>query len=108
MELRNYDFAVIGGDKRQVYTKKLLDRQGYRVCHYGLCDELFDKDSKKSSLEEVIRCAHKIIAPIPLTSDKIHLNHKTSEKNLTLQRILDALQEGQVFFGGCLPDAFLV
>ena len=39
MQSKVYDFAVIGGDLRQVYLKNALLSRNYTVCEYALCRE---------------------------------------------------------------------
>ena len=37
MSHKKFDFAVIGGDMRQVYLAGYLSECGCRVCKYALC-----------------------------------------------------------------------
>lgn len=67
-----YDYAVIGGDLRQVYLAEKLANKENRVCHYALCAPL---DARRctdissvtaiDSLDEICRISSCIICPIP-------------------------------------------
>ena len=39
MNTGSCDFAVIGGDMRQVYAARMLKERGYRVCCALLCGD---------------------------------------------------------------------
>ncbi len=40
MNSPQYDYAVIGGDLRQVYLARELAGSGFHVCHYALCQPI--------------------------------------------------------------------
>lgn len=68
-----YDYAVIGGDLRQVYLVEALAGETNRVCHFALCknpDKSRFSDTAfinaAGSLEEACRLSACIIGPIPL------------------------------------------
>lgn len=107
----HYDYAVIGGDLRQVYLAAELVRTGCHVCQYALCRSLEqvcpDQNVKDvlaaPSFEDACRSASCIICPIPLSRDGIFLNQNRSKKNIPLQQLLMHLTPDQIFCAGCIP-----
>lgn len=108
---KKYDFAVIGGDQRQVYLKAALARRNYKVCEYALCTSLSDPSRSliysAGSLKEAVRSSKAILLPIPMTSADGAVNHQTLNTDLSTGLLLDTLSEGQTLYAGCIPNSFL-
>ena len=107
----HYDYAVIGGDLRQVYLLSELAKKKYSLCHYALCQppkQCFPAKhfAAMTSLEAAVTGSGHIICPIPLSKDKELLNQSGIKKNLPLKLLLSLLMPGQYFFAGCISDAF--
>lgn len=108
-----YDYAVIGGDLRQVYLAEKLANQKKHVCHYALCSP---PDARRcadissvtaiDSLDEICRISSCIIGPIPFCKKGNFLNQSVLDKDLPVSQILSNLNSGQYFFGGCIPKDF--
>ena len=66
---KKYDFAVMGGDMRMVYTAEVLKEMGYHVCTCGLCGEYKETERllNAQSLESVAKASDAVILPIPVT-----------------------------------------
>ena len=77
-------FKIIGGDKRFEILKKLLISSGHTI----------SPD------------AHIIILPLPLTRDGKSLNAPFERDKISLSDIIEAADEGDVFFGGLIPPDF--
>ena len=96
MNAFHYNYAVIGGDLRQVYLAAALSRKGYSVCQYALCRPLeqvcpaSDAEAVFSapSFEDACRNAACIVCPVPFSKDGIFLNQNRSKKNIPLQQLL--------------------
>lgn len=106
----SYDFAMIGGDMRQVYLAKELADCGFHVCSYALCKEAVSHISPEetpvvsaSSLMEACDAAC-IVCPIPLCKTGMLLNQTANNRNLRADAIFSYLQKGQFLFAGCIPD----
>lgn len=66
-------FAIIGGDKRNVELARLLEEDGHEVLVYGFDKlELLLKQTDK--LHEAIVGSHVIIGPLPFSEDYEHFN----------------------------------
>ncbi|MGC4018454.1 MAG: dipicolinate synthase subunit DpsA [Muricomes sp.] len=111
MEHPQYDYAVIGGDMRQVYLTEELAFNGNKICHHGLISlpdgRRFSDTScvvVSLSLEEACMNSSCIICPIPLTKRGSYLNQNAFMEEIPLDAVVSALQPGQHFFAGCIPE----
>jgi len=94
MSNKLYDFAVIGGDMRQLYLVEKLVAGKHRVCHFGLCDTPRQEGAQAvDSLQHAVEHAAFIIGPIPLGK---------------YQGVIDYLVSGQSLLAGCIPEALTV
>lgn len=98
------DFAVVGGDMRQVYAARGLKEKGYRVRGYAFC--CGENSASVRTLEEAVTGARAVIAPVPLSADRIYLSQNSGNLPVPLAALLDCLTEGQDFFAGCIPEEF--
>jgi len=111
----NFDFVIIGGDKRQVYLAEILAGKGYKVITYAADSEDLPKGCNRAeSLREAVAASDTVITPIPmLTGGEILHNFppnagegefpKTKHQDLSLNNLKNYLEEGQILFGGCMP-----
>lgn len=109
MRCYSYDFAVIGGDRRQVYLAKKLEKMGYRVCTYALCEEIKgegDTIKMVDSMENALKSSKAILAPIPLflQKDGEVKFHQRGGEPIFIDRFLQEIQEGQMLFAGCISE----
>ncbi len=101
----NYDYAVIGGDMRQVYLVNAFTQSGSRVCAYALCAKT-DQGRCVDALSEICSASSCLIGPIPLSKNGDVLNQSTLKQALPIDQFLDYLKPGQTFFAGCIPEDF--
>lgn len=128
MKYPPYDYAVIGGDMRQVYLAEELAHswdacpsdvysdihdKTKRICCYALCmppDEHRLPNTSSitaaDSLEKACLASSCVICPIPLCKNQVYINQSALDEPLYLSRLLDALKCGQFFFAGCIPADF--
>ena len=113
MEYPQYDFAVIGGDMRQVYLTEELARHQSRVCHYALMTvpgkhryPKIPSIASCRSLSESCENTRCIIGPIPLSQKDRELNQQILRDTVYLDTLLLCLRSGQYFFAGCIPEHF--
>lgn len=103
-----YDFAVIGGDRRQVYLANYLKNRRYRVIVYGTEEKDLDRDCKLAgSFFEAITEAQCVIGPVLFSKDGERIISKKKHLNLGLKELVANLQEGQSLFGGCISAEVL-
>lgn len=100
-----YDFAVIGGDRRQVYLANYLRNRRYRVIVYGTEEKDLDRDCKPAgSFFEAITEAQCVIGPVLFSKDGEQIISKKKHIKLGLKELIANLQEGQSLFGGCISQ----
>lgn len=108
MIFNKYDFAVIGGDSRQVYMVSNLIKDGYSVIVYGLDIHLSNKSYEMaSSLAEIMESASVLITPIPFSKDKIHLNSKNNKSDLTIENFVANLDISHKVYGGSFDNELI-
>ena len=94
------NISIIGGDKRNLHLKTLLEKDGHTITLWG-----FDKlgiPSPSQNLKEALQ-APIIIGPIPfIKNNKLYAPY--AYKNDTDINILKNLNKNQTLIGGGLPD----
>ncbi len=108
-----YDFAVIGGDNRQLFLADLLSKLPYRTCYYGLTPcalpsryiPSFQNETiiACSSLEEAITESKYLIGPTPFCKDKLSLTSAT-EAGILIEDLIQFATKEQLIFGGAIPE----
>lgn len=107
MQKIDFDFAVIGGDARQVYLASRLSKQGFRVCAYALCSEQKQPNVlTASSLEDAVAHSETILAPVPISKDRQNISQQAKACDLSMSHLLNALLKNQRLFAGCIPADF--
>ena len=100
-----YDFAIVGGDQRQVYLANYLKNRRYQVILYGTEKKDLDPGCRQAeSFLEAIMNADNIIGPIVFSKDDISLTSPKDEKELLLEEFLAKIKKRQSVFGGCISD----
>ncbi len=99
----NYNFSVIGGDKRNVYASNYLKSLGHNVKNYG-----FDKCDipNDTTLQDTIKTSDFIICPIPFSRDNIFLNTPLSSKKILINDLLSLSNNTIPIFTGALNSFF--
>jgi dipicolinate synthase subunit A len=105
MNRNNYDFAIIGGDMRQVYMMNDLINRNYSVITYGLPDLILDFACiKAKTLTEAISSSLNIILPIPVSKDGVNIISGQSYPDLTIEGLCNQLTSNHKLYGGCLTN----
>lgn len=98
-----YDFAIIGGDMRQIYMANELIGLNFTVIVYGLNDPSLNlKCCHAESLSEVINSSDVVITPIPISKDQINILSLRSQSDLTITQLCSLLTSDHKLYGGCL------
>lgn len=106
MNPMTYDFAVIGGDLRQVYMAEDLSSRGFSVLLYGLenlCSKAHMEHAK--SLAQAIDSSKVILTPIPFTKNGIHILSVDAKPDLTPEILCTHLKKGHKLYGGCFTNS---
>lgn len=100
-----YDFAVIGGDHRQVYLANYLRNRRYRVLVYGTEEQDLDRECKRAeSLLDAVTSADCVIGPVVFSKDGKQIVSKQKKCPMKVGELLGAMKRGQSLFGGCIPQ----
>lgn len=99
-----YDYAVIGGDMRQVYLTQLLAEENKTVCCSALCTTDTSGYAASVPLETALGSSAHIIGPIPLSKDGGFFHQSGLKKNIPLKQLFTLLKPGQRFSAGCIPE----
>ncbi len=109
MHAYSYDYAIVGGDRRQAYLAEILASEHNAICCYALCQppaRYADRIKIVSSPEAAIHASARVICPIPLSRDGSCLNQNVMKGNLSLGQLLSFFRSGQLLFAGCIPEEF--
>lgn len=93
-------FGVIGGDKRQLSTARMIALDGYTVCLscFEKLGKLSDSFGGSLSVEETAICSDVIILPLPISKDGITLNTPFSTNRILLNDEFARLFRGKTVF----------
>ncbi|MBR2877209.1 MAG: hypothetical protein IKC01_08720, partial [Clostridia bacterium] len=94
-------FLILGGDERSLYLGEYLEKKKQQVCYYA-----FSQTNCFNSLAEGIQSAQYIILPLPLSKDRLTLNAPLFDDKVEIKDICALLKEGQIVFGGQIPESF--
>ena len=97
-----YDFAVIGGDMRQVYLANYLKNQRYQVITYATKKEGSECKEGKS-FENVIREAKCMIGPVVFSKNG-EITGSSINKKMSVETLLQEMTKEQILFGGCINE----
>lgn len=97
-KVKNSNFVIIGGDKRQKYLGEYLKKCGYAVETYGLYD--WDDDTER--LKSLITPESVIILPLPVSKNGKTVFMPFSKRELPLSRLLNLMGSENKVFGGML------
>lgn len=100
--MKNSNFVIIGGDKRQKYLGEYLKKCGKSVDYYGLYD--WDDDSER--LKALITPQSVIILPLPVSKNGKTVFMPFSKRELPLIRLLNLIGSENKLFGGMFSVEF--
>lgn len=101
-KVKNSNFVIIGGDKRQKYLGEYLKKCGNSVETYGLYD--WDDDSER--LKSLITPKSVIILPLPVSKNGKTVFMPFSKRELPLTRLMSLIGSENKVFGGMFSEDF--
>lgn len=94
-------FAVIGGDIRFIRVAERLAEAGAKVFVSGLGENLILTDNiVVSTPTEAVRNCDFVILPLPVTTNKTHINTPDTDEKISLDIIYSNCKPNQLIFGG--------
>lgn len=103
-KVKNTNFVIIGGDKRQKFLKEYIASLGYGAQSYGL----YDWDDTSERLKALITPDTVIILPLPVSKTGKTVFMPFSKRELLFSRLVGLLNETNVVFGGMFPEDFKI
>lgn len=101
-KVKNNNFVIIGGDKRQKYLGEYLKKQEISVETYGLYD--WDDDSER--LKALITPKSVIVLPLPVSKNGKTVFMPFSRRELPLTRLMGLINSENRVFGGMFSEDF--
>lgn len=101
-KVKNNNFVIIGGDKRQKYLGEYLKKCENSVETYGLYD--WDDDTER--LKTLITPKSVIILPLPVSKNGKTIFMPFSKRELPLTRLISLLSDENKVFGGMFGEDF--
>lgn len=98
-----YQYAVIGGDMRQVLLFQDLARK-YACIRFGV-DTAEENGEEAKSIEEAVSKAEKLLLPIPMCRQG-NLNIQ-QDIEITKEELLEYIRAGQHIFAGCIDKEWM-
>lgn len=99
-----FDFALLGGDMRQIYMANEFIARDYSVIAFGLKDPLLDSVCyTTNSLSEALNNCQNLLTPIPMSKDRCHITAIEEVNDLTIDNLCSLLTPMHKLYGGCFP-----
>lgn len=93
-------FSIIGGDKRNINLKYLLEEDGHTVNAYGFSKYKEDKIENCISLKEAVVSAKYVIVGTPFTLDNNLIMSPFSYTDIKVEELVSLVNKNQVLIGG--------
>ncbi|MCL2360985.1 MAG: dipicolinate synthase subunit DpsA [Defluviitaleaceae bacterium] len=94
------DFAIVGGDKRNIALAEMLFRQGHKIKLYGFTNYEQEIPMKCKNLHETINNAEYIIGPIPCTHNSGVLNAPFHNELILCEDLFKLIKPSQTLLAG--------
>ena len=100
------NFAIIGGDLRQIRLANALADEGYPVSVYG-----FDPDAPyltlcpKNSLSEALEGANIVVLPLPAVAEAGFISTPYFKGKIEVSPLLEKMNKNQILLGGKIDEA---
>lgn len=97
-------FAVLGGDKRNIYLAGLLEADGHFVKRFGFSSYEGERIAQSDTLADAISDADYVICPIPCSNDCINLNAPFNKSNIKMEEIFKLMSKEQILMAGFIKN----
>lgn len=100
------NFAIIGGDMRQIFLANSLSSDGVGVTAYGFDEGTEHLRVKPSaSLDEAIKNANIVVLPLPAVSEPGYINTPFFSGKIEIAPLLEKMSKNQILLGGKIDSA---
>lgn len=101
---RPFDFAVIGGDERQIYLTNALLQKGYTVVCAALSDSILDKRAVQfETLYDAAQQSDCLLCPVPLSKNGRDITSGMTLEDGTVDHLLTVLTKRHTLIAGAVP-----
>ncbi len=99
-----FDFAVIGGDERQIYLTNALLQKGYSVVCAALSGGMLDKRAVQTdSLYDAAQQSDCLLCPVPLSKNGRDITSGIALEDGTVDHLLTVLTKHHTLIAGAVP-----
>lgn len=95
------NISIIGGDLRLIKLAQMLENEGRKVYTYGVDKFEIEYGIRCNSLEEAINASDIIVAPIPLSSNKVTINAPFSGSEIAISSLIEKM-DNKIFIAGAI------
>lgn len=97
-----FNFAILGGDMRQIYMANEFIARNYSVIAFGLNNPELDSSCYTTdSLSEAMNECQILLTPIPISKDRCHITALDPSPDLTIETLCNLLTPDHKLYGGC-------
>ena len=100
-------FFIVGGDLRNVKLANILQKEGNKVCCFGLEQSIEINENENiervSNLKMGLDKADIVVCPVPFSKDGKFLNTSYSNENILIED-LNKLNKSKILIGGAIQD----
>jgi len=105
MNIRN--FAIVGGDKRNIALAEMLFRLGHRVKMYGFTNYERETPMQCKNLYETISESEYIVGPIPCSHNGGVLNAPFNSEPVLIEDLFRLIKPSQTLLAGYMKQEVL-
>lgn len=98
--MKNMEFAVIGGDMRQVKLAELLSKDGHNVSVFALDRAEPEGVNVRGSIKKAVEKSRCVVLPLPARSNDGALNAPLSEGTYSTEDVFSVLKPEQLVAAG--------
>jgi len=107
--MKPYNFAIVGGDKRNIALAEMLFRLGHRVKMYGFANYERETPMQCKNLYETISDSQYIIGPIPCALGGGAINAPFHNEPVPVEELFKLIKPHQAFLAGYIkPEVIAV
>ncbi len=103
--MKERSFGFVGGDKRNVELMRILEKEGYLINYFEMCEDIEEGYllREMKSLEEIFLSSDCVIFGIPMFRNR-KLYSDAEFENDAIEKIKHLVREEQSIYGGVIPQ----
>ncbi len=102
--MKSSRFLIVGGDDRLVELAAIFERNGMKICTYGM-DKVEIKNVKNyMNMEEALDNSDVVVCPIPFSKEVHKINSKYSSVDIEIEELFKKLGAGKKLMLGAINN----